>query len=73
MTFEPITDPVVWKQGRKERVHLTVKGYSKNRPHSGGQGRAGRRKAQGWRKGWGIGGGPTPPKVLAGKMKKREV
>lgn len=50
--FEPIGDDAVkMVRGRRERPLTTVKGYSKNRPHTGGQGRAGKRKALGWHKG----------------------
>lgn len=70
--FEPITNPVMIVPGRRQRIKLTLIGQSKNRPHSGGAGRAGRRKEQGWRKGRGLAGGPTPPRILAGRQKEEK-
>lgn len=40
------------KPGTKEFPYIIRDGVWKSRPNSGGVGRAGKRKAQGWHKGW---------------------
>lgn len=50
--FESITDPVMMVPSKRSLHILIVRGNSKNRPSSGGTGRAGKRKEHGWHKGW---------------------
>jgi hypothetical protein len=72
--FESITNPIMMLPNKRS-THITIvrTGVWKFHPTSGGQGRSGRRKARGYKKGFGYGGSrPTPAKALGRKKEEKK-
>lgn len=73
-TFEPITAPTMIKSSpRTTHVTIVRSGVWKNRINSGVVGRPGKRKERGYKKGFGYGGTPTPPKAYGKRQKEERV
>lgn len=66
-------ETLVMESPRSTHVVIVRTGVWKNRVSGGGQGRPGKRKLRGYKKGFGYGGTLTPPKALGKKVKEEKV